>query len=529
MGKTTMPDSTGSAGRNRPTGARRIADICAELRLVVEPELRSAVTRPEHHPQRDRLLGDYRRTLLTAIRDDARVNRLELRALAGEVSKRCGVDLTETPLGSDLLARIDQSANCITQMDPYVDGETELKWWLALTQLHLDGLLLADRLLRARPGERLGRWRLPRQRFEFLGFSGFGGGQSLVTALETAVPDVFRVNPFDTYMPLLLHLLAHHVFAGKRFSFVEAFATTFGWIHRSGFGKLRGLAGDTVRFDGLEHLHNAELFDPATRRTRHNVIIAASHRMGYLDWPLFFSPLRRLRLGVWVNNAFFGPGVARKIARDRYSVPVSGSHTPPLEVSLAHTADLMIHAQVPVFIMVDGRQPSLFYGQQMRVKRGVRLAVNEAIRRSRGSGRRTYVLPLSLNDPVAFVQGRRDVIRVTFHPPVLVESVVELERPERRRGTGAPQAEPGAAERVGQPLADPLLNHLEALYLLNTAHAEQGLPCPRIVAAAERRLRNLRREPLLKRLFHTSLADLARQAAQVTEPAPAPGLRARRE
>ena len=451
------------------------------------------------------------------IHHDARVNHAELRALVSATSDRCGLGTADTPLGADLLTRIEESFNCITRVDPYLDGKAELRWWLALAQFHLDGLLLADRLLRAHPGEPPKRWRLPRRRIEFLGFSGFGRTQSMVTAMETAVPDVFRVNPFDTYMPLLLHLLAHHVFAGKRFSFMEAFATTFGWIHRGGFGRLRGLEGETVRFDGLEHLHNAELFDAATGRTRHNVIIAASHRLGYLDWPLFFKPLRKLRLGVWVNNAFFGPAVEKKIARDRYSVPVAGNHAPPLEVSLRRTASLMIHAKVPVFIMVDGRQPSLFYGQQMRVKRGVRLAVNEALRKSKGTSRRTYVLPLSLNDPVAFVQGRRNVIRVTFHPPVLVESVVEPGRPEPELGTGMLHPSPGEALRTNTPVADPLLTHLETLFLLNTAHAEQGLPHPRIVAAAEHRLRNLHREPLLKRPFHTSLADLARQAAQASD------------
>ncbi|MCK4660213.1 MAG: hypothetical protein KAV82_11885 [Phycisphaerae bacterium] len=479
-----------------------IPGICAALRGVIESQDGGEVAQPRDDPRRDRLLVDYRRVLLACVHHDAKVNRADLNTLLEETSTRCGLDPARTALGANLGSRLDQGLARITQINPYHDGKSELKWFLALTQFYLDGLFLADRLLTARPGESGRRWRLPRRRVDFLGFSSPGFGPALITALETAVPDIFRVNPFDTYMPLLLHLLAHQVFPGKRFSFSDTFATTFGWIHRGGFGKLRGVKGEVARFEGLEHLHNSELFDLSTHRTRHNVIIAASHRLGYLDWPLFFEPLRKVRFAVWANNAFFGPAVEKKIARDRYSIPIRGHHAPPLEVALVQTADVLIHAKVPVFIMVDGGQPPLFYGQQMRVKRGIRLAVNETIRRARGTGRRTYVLPLSLNDPVGFVQGREDVMRVTFHPPVLVESVVEPRRPTSAGGVSTGDS------------GDPLINHLEALFLLETTHAVRGLPRPRIVAAARRRLRNRSLEPLLKRWFQTSIADLARQAAQ---------------
>lgn len=524
--KITAPDHTNAADRGDPTPSeaieRDIPAICADMVDAIGPQLHGDFVRLQPCLRRDQLLGEYRRALLAHIHHDTRVNLVELRALVRETSDCCGLDFAQTLLGADLLARVDASFDVVTRLDPYRNGKTELKWWLALTQFYLDGLYLADRLLAAKPGEPQRRWRLPRRRVDFLGFSIPGRAQALVATLETAVPDIFRVNPFDTYLPLLLHLLAHHVFPGKRFSFTETFATTFGWTRRGGFSKLRGLSGTVVRFEGLEHLHNDELFDLDTWRTRHNVIIAASHRLGYLDWPLFFEPLRKLRFGVWANNAFFGPAVEKKIARDRYSIPVAGSHAPPLEVSLAQTADVMIDARVPVFIMVDGCQPSLFYGQQMRVKRGVRLAVNETIRRSQGTGRRTYVLPLSLNDPVGFVCGRQDMMRVAFHPPILVESVLELQRPESSatESASAPHSSHGGDCGIAKPaeVPDPLLSHLESLFLLNTTHAERGLSHPRIIATARRRLRNRHREPLLKRPFHTSIADLSQQAAD-TNPA----------
>lgn len=236
-----------------------ILDICAELRRAIPPQAGESIVLPEPNPRRDQLLRDYHRAVLAHIRHDAQFNLLELKTLVRETSDRCGSDLSKTPMGTKILARLDDSLACVARLDPYRDGKTELQWWLALHQFYLDGLYLADRLLAARGRE----WERHRshRRVEFLGLSALGTVQALVTALEVAVPHLFRVNPWDTYLPTLLHLLAHHVFPGKKVRFTDLLATTLGWIHRGGFSRLRGLKCPTVRFAGLEHLHNAELFD----------------------------------------------------------------------------------------------------------------------------------------------------------------------------------------------------------------------------------------------------------------------------
>ena len=491
-----------------PETSGEMPRLCTRLREVIRSGFGTDFVRPEPNPDRDRLLGEYRRILVRRIHDDAAVNLTELQVLVRSQSDRAGIDLARTPVGADAFARLRDGLTRITSIDPYVDTKSEERWWYALHQFYLDGLALADRLLTVRHPESLRRWQRPPRRMEVLGTSFPGLAHALVTGMEIPIPNVGRINPFDTYVPTLLHLLAHHVFPNKRFRCTDMFASSLGWIRRGGFNRIRGLHDATVRFEGLEHLHNDVLFDLNTWRTHHNVIIAASHRMGYLDWPLFFEPLRKVRMGVWAHNAFFGPGMERKIARDRYGIAIRGNHAPPLEVSLARTADLMIDARVPVFIMVDGGQPPMFYGQQMRVKKGVRLAVNETIRRSSGTGRRTYVLPLSLNDPVGFVQERQDVMRVAFHPPVLVDSVLELRRPD-------PETRPPGD---GRPVAgDPLTNHLEALFLLETTHAVKGLPRPRVVSAARERLRHRHRSTLSRRILRTTIPDLARHAASAAD------------
>ena len=477
-----------------------IVALCAELRRVTEYESSAEEVRPRPNPERDRLLGEYRRVVSRRIHADARVNLDELQTFAAEVSDRGGIDLVRTPVGVDAFGRLRGSLARITEIDPYADWDSERRWYLALHQFYLDGLALADRLLAVKRPESPRRWRRGPRRVNVLGLSCPGTVQSWVTALETAVPGLFRVNPFDTYVPTVMHLLAQYVFPRKRFRFPEVAASTQGWIRRNGFNRLGGVTGPTVCWAGLEHLRNERLFDTRSGRTRHNLIIACVHRLGHLDTPLIHVPMRGIRAGLWADSRQYGPGMDRKMNDDRYTVAIGGDHDTTFKQRMLETADLLVNTRVPVLIMVDGSQPPLFYGQQMRIKPGMRLAVKAALRASAGTDRRTYVLPLALNDPVGFVQGRQRTMRVTFHPPVLIDSIRDI----RRRA--ANQADTIVNE------GDPLINHLEALFLLETSHAVHGLPRPRIVDAARRRLRNRRREPLLKRWFQTSIADLASQA-----------------
>jgi len=479
-------------------------ELCARLRRATACDPEVDAVRAEANIERDRLLHEYRRIVKRHICEDVRVNLAELQELAASVSDDAGFDVARTPAGSDAFRRLNASLAPIVEIDPYAEGKSQEKWWFALHQFYLDGLVLADRLLRVgRRGLRAHRdWRRAPRYVRVGDLTAPGLVQPFVTVAELNVPNVFRVNPFDTYVPTLLHLLAHEVFPSKRFSLCDLHASTLGWIRRNGFNRMRGVDGDAVSWSGLEHLRDERLFDPRTRRTRHNLIIAISHRFGFLDTPLVYAALHGMPLGTWVNSAFYGPRMAEKVRRDRYSISIRGHDSPSFKQSMIDTADVLVNAKVPLLIVADGSQPPIFYGQQMGVKGGLRLAVKAALRTSAGTARRTYVLPLSLNDPAGFVQGRQNTMCCMFHTPILMDAVSKT-----RRGKAS---DAGDSVNAG----DPLSNHLEALFLLNTAQADCGLPHPRIVAAVRRRRRNRHREPLLKRLFHTTLADLAAQAGR---------------
>lgn len=493
------------AGRTGSQALNEIVDLCDQLRRVTTGDPSATAVRAEPNPQRDRLLYEYRRVVNRHIREDVWVNLAELQALAASISGHMGIDLACTPVGADAFARLKDSLGPITEIDSYTDAKSQEKWWYALHQFYLDGLALADRLLRTgwknrQVASACRDWRRLPRRVRVPGLSCPGLAQTVITVAELNFPHVFRVNPFDTYMPTFLHFLGHHLFPRKPWRFNEMFETTLGWIRRKGFCRMGKVRGDAVSWSGVERIRNEHLFDTRTWRTRHNIIFACAHRFGFLDTAVFYPALRGIRLGVWADDSFYGPGVQKKISRDRYSITIRGRYCPSFRQSISETADLLVNAKVPVLIMVDGGQPPMFYGQQMSIKNGVRLAARAAVRSSAGTKRRTYVVPVSLNDPCGFVQGRQEAMRCTFHMPILIEAKQEGGRRNQ-----------GDTERTVNG-GDPLLNHLEALFLLNTTHADQGLPHPRIVAAARRRLRNQHREPPLKRPFQTSLTDLASQA-----------------
>lgn len=495
MAQTVRPDA------QRPN---EIVELCARLRRVIACDPAAEAVRAEPDPERDRLLCEYHWIVTRHIREDARVNLAELQELAARVSSRIGFDLTRTPLGVDAFGRMSANLAPVVKIDPYAAGESQEKWWFALHQFYLDGLALADRLLRTE-GRRTRahrEWQRAPRYVQVGELNAPGRVQPFVTVAELNFPNLFRVNPFDTYVPTLLHLLAHQVFPSMPFCICAFHASTLGWIRRHGFNRMRGVDGDAACWSGLEHLRDERLFDPRTHRTRHNVIIATSHRFGFLDTPLVYAALHGMPLGSWVNNSFYGPGMAKKVARDRYAIAIRGHHSPSFKQSLVDTADVLVNARAAVGIFADGTQPPIFYGQQMSIRGGLRLAAKAAMRASAGTGRRTYVIPASLNDPVGFIQGRQDSMCCTYHPPILMDAASE----PRRAGRS------GAAAVVNA--GDPLANYLEALFLLNTAQAEHGLPHPRIVAAARYRRRHRHREPLLKRWFQTTLADLAAQAGR---------------
>jgi hypothetical protein len=290
------------------------------------------------------------------------------------------------------------------------------------------------------------------------------------------------------------------VFPTKRWDYCETLDTTLGWIRRGGFNGVGGVEGPAVRFRGLQHTRTGLLFDRARDRTHHNVLGVSSHRFGVLDIPLIWRAFRGIRSGIWADSTFYGPGAQPKMERDPYAIVVRGERSASMGKSIKDSVHLMMEREVPVFVMAAGGQPPLFSGQQMAMKGGFALAARAAVRAAAGTGRRTYVLPITVNDAAGFLQGLQNWVEVRIHTPVLVDSA--------RRPKPAPDPEGGPLLNGG----DPLVNYLEALFLLETSQAVCGLPRPRVVGAVRWRLRNMGREPWPKRFFDTSLADMARHS-----------------
>ncbi|MCP4593340.1 MAG: hypothetical protein GY842_21605, partial [bacterium] len=313
--------------------AEELAAVCAELGASVATDCSAECVRPQPDPRRDQLLHRYRSTLQALIRRDARENLAELRELTRSVSRGCGTELECSPVGADALDRLETGCAEIVEIDPYADADREFKWFLAISQFFLDGLAYADRLLATQGGKDPRRWQKVPPRVDFLGLSASGRMQAVITAIETGVPHAFRTGVSRMFLPTLLHLLAHNVFPQRRWSFNAMFETTLGWIRRGGFQRMAGVDGPAVTWSGVEHVRNPELFDTTTWRTRHNVILACAHRFGFLDIPLFYAALRGIRLGIWADNSFYGPGVSRKMAHDRYSIAIRGPGCPPFRQS----------------------------------------------------------------------------------------------------------------------------------------------------------------------------------------------------
>lgn len=244
-----------------------------------------------------------------------------------------------------------------------------------------------------------------------------------------------------------------------------------------------------------ELLNNPEFYEPRTGRTRHNLIIATSHRHSTIDLPFGAEALAGIDHAMWGNELYY----PRSAARDSRMVIVGSMRRQRSEAVLKKSADLMIHTRIPVVIVVDGGGAYLPYGQQMQVKRGIRVLVDHMNAVTQGSKRRTYIVPLSLDDPISLFAGLDSRVRLTFHRPICTDDIAPApSRPDRK-----------AIHR-----GDPLLVYLEAFFLVNTGQVRHGWRTPKVVDTVrqfERRPRS--RSTIrgwLRRRFHPSMFDLCR-------------------
>lgn len=198
---------------------------------------------------------------------------------------------------------------------------------------------------------------------------------------------------------------------------------------------------------------------------------------------------------MWGNTRYF----PRSAASDPRLVLVEQAGRKSMDRVLAKSLDILSHQRMLLSISVDGTIPYLCYGQQMRIKRGIRMLVDYLKAQTVGSGRRTYIVPASFDDAVSFVRGQDTNIRVTFHHPICAQDI-------------APLPSPPDSSQVNW--GDPLLNYLECFFLANTGQIRHGWRTPSVM----RTVRRVREESSgkqawrsrLRGWFHPTLFDLSR-------------------
>jgi hypothetical protein len=461
---------------------------------------------PAPDPTRDDALTEYRRRLTTQIRGDLAYTLGRLDESAAEASKSIGWSALEEPLIADLFRRVEASRQFLLENDMHGTSALEEKCWIALQQFYCDAIDLAERLLDLAAGRRK-RWPQPLsdgtfKRHNFLGIESYRLLQTIADAAEVAIPNVFEMRFRKTLWPTLKFMLRHQFWPWGDLHWADFEATTLGWLGDQGLGRLAGRRETKIRFVGREHLTSPELFDPAAQRFKHNVVIAASHRVGFLDFPLFTEMLRGVPHAVWANNAFYTPGMAKKLAKERTTIPIRGVGKMPMNDALDLTISVLRDDGRALFIMADGSQPNFMYRYQVRIKRGIRVLVDECIRQTAAQGRRTYVIPMTFDDPASYLCGLDEEIVVTTHPPILVKQHTTTERYKSIFNESAING------------GDDLINQIEALYLVNSCQSRHGLHTPEVVDSVEAYRGTTARSSLrsrLRRQFNTTAFELSRR------------------
>lgn len=453
--------------------------ICSELQETLAPYLDGRTTTPIASERRDRLLAQARSAFSAQLYHDLDFTIHDLSRLATAVTESYGRDVRRIPVVADLFRRLEHLRRFLRVTDYLTSSQVEEQCWLATQQFFCDALELADRLLHLQQNGSTRRWPLPNRfgeirRRNLMGITAYDWPTVLGRGAEGLAPNFWRMRFFSTLFPTLWRVLYHIAIPWGDTSWDEFERSTLTWLGRDGFVALRGHGSpDDIVFRGLERLaSNPELMDLRTGRLRHNVVVCGSHRIGFLDFPFFTKALLDVPHAVWANNSFYGPGMARKLKRDPRTICIRGEGKLPIFEAIDQTIDVMKNQGVALFMMADGSQPNMMYCNQMRVKRGVRLFVDESVRRRGEHGRRTFVAPLTMDDPISYLCGADDRLVVTMHEPI---EITTPSTPKPRTSHFDPDAINGG---------DDLLNHLEALYMCNNKLARRGFETPPVVEAA---------------------------------------------
>lgn len=449
----------------------------------------------EHDEQRDCLLADYRARFREQVLHDVALNLQHLYAWAEQLDSD-GAVLADGGI-RDGFARLGRHRSILTKHDAWSTNRAELACWNAFHQFYCDALSVGDRLLRFEQGEAgVRRQVAPARRLELPAVSSPDLLQTLVNIAEQGVPNFIHLRPLRSLAPGLAYVASHVLCPWPAFQW-HTFLRHVGYLVTSGgFASWATQGEGRIECCGAEDIFgNPEFFDQVRHRTRHNIILAFSHRHSLLDLSIIAEVLGGIRHAVWSNEEFF----PRSARRDPTIIMVRPGRRTDMSRILARSAELAVEQRLPIVLAVDGGTPYMPYGQQMRVKRGVRLLVDHLHDHSRESARKTYIVPFSLCDTVFYLRGMNPTVKVTFHVPICADDI-------------ASPARPGNPELLNW--GDPLLTYLETLFLVHTGQLQYGWRTPRVVETirrvADQRRRGGSVRDWIRGRFRASLYDLSR-------------------
>ncbi len=398
------------------------------------------------------------------------------------------------------LRHLDAIRHFFLDNDQWSSSRIELACWNAFHQFYCEALALADRLWQYEAGHRPRRVAEKKlKRHERPGASSYVPTQALVNLIEQAIPSVFYAKPLRGLWPILVYQGIRSALPWPPWRSLEYLDKANRMIKAGTLANYADGKDDIVeRVDRDDLLNDPYFFDPTTRLTRHNIIFALSHRHSFLDSALSFEAFPGIKFASWSNIQYF----PKSAATDPFIVPIHPGGSRRLERTLARTADLVVHQRLPIVSYVDGGTPYLAYGQQMRVKPGIRTMVDYLAQRCTGTSRRTYVVPVSYNDTVSLVRGLDRQIKLTIHRPICADDIAAAPRRPNRQSVNR---------------GDPLLIYLEAHYLVNTGQVRHGWRTPRVIETVRHVQEQLAHEhsvrAALRRHFHASIFDLGRESS----------------
>ena len=470
----------------RCTSPKTFAALAAHARMdATDHELIKVAP----NPQRDRLLTDYRCHFRDQFIHDVDYNLQDLWRWAERLDSSQPLD--RDTIARDVFGRLNRLRRTLFEVDAWASTRDEMEYEGAAEQFYYNALALGDHLLRREQTTRSrhGELRRPLLRRSL---------QATINEVERGIPGMFCMRPFRALLPALVYYSLRTAVPWPAFRFVNFLDKMRGIVARGTLGSLNNAGRDVVEErGGREFFGDPYFFDRTRGQTRHNIILAFSHRHPTLDLPVLGQTLGGIEYGIWVNARYF----PKSSVRNPNIVVVVPGGKKPLGAALVRSADIAQHRRLPVVIAVDGIPPNLLYGQQTRVKRGIRLMTDFIKAQSAGTGRRTYVVPVSLDDTVSFIRGLDSRIRVTVHRPIDARDIAPAPtRPDRRQVNWG----------------DPLLNHLECLFLAHSGQIRHGWRPPCVAETVRRIEGQLQASTTwiarLRRQFHASMFDLSRNA-----------------